>query len=121
VRPAHGSSGGVLSFDLEQAVKRSFGLYDVFQDLVEYFYEAGEGLSEQMQTALLRRDAAQLARLAHKLTNTVLYLGCPEVLQNLRQIEHEGRHGKLAVTEMQTLTQQMAIMYQVLAPHRRRK
>ena len=80
-------------FDLDQAVRRCFGQYPMFQQMAGYFFEESDRLLVEMQHACEKNEVEPLARAAHRLKGTVFYLASEPVLDSLRAVEHCAREG----------------------------
>jgi PAS domain S-box-containing protein len=108
-------------FDLDQAVARCFGKYELFQDMVEYLFVEADAVFAQIRTAWNNADATEVARLAHRLKGTVGYLGAPQALDANRRVEAMGLSDDLtgAGEAIADLEQQVRLLQQAVAPHRK--
>ncbi len=107
-------------FDLEEAVSKCFGRYDMFQKMVECFFEEADPLLNQIQAALDRGDAEQIATAVHRLKGTIVYLGARAAAESAKQIEQLGRAGELALlpSAIEELQQRCRELMEALARHR---
>jgi HPt (histidine-containing phosphotransfer) domain-containing protein len=103
-------------------VNQCYGQLEVFQKMVEYFLADADSISEQMRAALNQGAGTTIAELAHKLVNTVFYLGCPSATTLLRRLEHAGKAQDLAGAAMAMcqLEPQLEALKEALAPHRKK-
>jgi CheY-like chemotaxis protein/HPt (histidine-containing phosphotransfer) domain-containing protein/anti-sigma regulatory factor (Ser/Thr protein kinase) len=107
-------------FNLDEGVRKCYGKYDLFQEMVGcLFYEADSAL-EQMRAALLDGDANSLAYAAHRFAGTVRYLGAQPASDATNRVEQIGRSGDLgaATTAVAELEHHVARLKEALAPHR---
>ena len=83
-------------FNLDEAVSKCFGEYELFQDMAGcLFCEAGS-LLEQVRTALGNGEGGRIANVAHRLKGTVAYLGAAPALAACQRVEDIGRSGDLS-------------------------
>ena len=61
-------------FHLERAIEILDGHYDLFQEMTGYFFRDSAHLLADLQTGLQNSDARTIARVAHRIKGTVLYL-----------------------------------------------
>jgi HPt (histidine-containing phosphotransfer) domain-containing protein len=118
--PEEPHAGPSEVFDYEEAVARVSGHNDLFQEMVAYFLRDWPGLVEQIRIALERSDATTVARVAHRLKGTVVYLGARLALQAAGRVERLAVSGDLAgvAASMQDLEREMARLEEALAPYR---
>jgi HPt (histidine-containing phosphotransfer) domain-containing protein len=110
-----------LVFDLDVAVKRCMGKYELFQEIAGYLFNEADPLLEQMRSAAADGNADALFRAAHRLKNTVNYTGSGPALETLSEIERMGHHEELdgASEAIETLGQQLGDLKAALVPHRK--
>jgi HPt (histidine-containing phosphotransfer) domain-containing protein len=77
-------------FSVEEALASVAGETDLLRQMAGYFFDEAPLQLAKMQEGLERNDAAAIARAAHRLRGTVIYLGAEGVLQNLEQLEGAG-------------------------------
>ena len=108
-------------FNLTDAVKRCYGKFEMFQDMVECLFSEGNPLLEQIRASLGNADARELGDAAHKLIGTVIYLGAPPALNAARRVEHMGLSGDLsgAAEAIQELEMQTDLLKTALSQHRK--
>ena len=71
-------------FNLDEAVSKCFGEYDLFQEMAGCLFCEADSLLEQMRGAFVTARAIELANTAHRLKGTVVYLGgCARIGRNL--------------------------------------
>jgi CheY-like chemotaxis protein/HPt (histidine-containing phosphotransfer) domain-containing protein len=108
-------------FDLDLAVRRCFGKYRLFRDMARCLFDEADPLLEKMRTALADGNGVELANAAHRLKGTVGYLGAAPAMDAVRSVEQMGKRGELtgAAGAIRQLEEQLAILKQAIAPHRR--
>ena len=106
-------------FNLEEALSRCYGKYDLFQDIVESFFVESDSLLQEMQAALDHGDAAGLAAKAHRFKGTMAYLGSPPAMDAVLRVEHTARGGDLAkaAAAISELAEQLGPLKAALAAH----
>ena len=85
-----------LPFNLDEAMARLGGESDLFREMVGFFFSDGLKLLAEIQAAAGADDATAIARKAHRLKGTVLYLGAKAASQAVDRVEAIGRSGDLA-------------------------
>jgi HPt (histidine-containing phosphotransfer) domain-containing protein len=105
-------------FDLDDARARCQHL---FHDMVEFFFAEADVLLGQIRAAADKGEAAEVARLAHRLKGSVAYLGAAPATETCAQLEELGRAGPSA--EMDALVGELGPRIErlqaALAPHRK--
>jgi two-component system, sensor histidine kinase and response regulator len=81
-------------FDLKEALARCFDRV-MFEQMRDYFYTQSVEVLEQIGFALQDQNAAEVARAAHALRGTVVYLGARPCVQAAEVVEHSGQNGDL--------------------------
>jgi len=114
------SAGAKRIFDLDQAVRRCFGQYPMFQQMAGYFFEECDRLLSEMQQACEGNEPEALARVAHRLKGTVFYLASEPVLDSLRAVEQFAREGAVlqAAAAVADLATRTVALKEELAEHR---
>jgi two-component system, sensor histidine kinase and response regulator len=109
------------AFNLGEAVNRCFGSRDVFQDMVECFFDEADPLLEQMRAAVSAGDTEGLGRAAHRLKGTVGYLAAPSAMDATRRVEKLGRSGDLAgaAEAIEQLAAEVRILAAAVASYRK--
>ena len=107
-------------FDLDEAVSRSLGRYELFRQMVGYFYAEADAIVARIREAIAGGNADDVAQLAHRLKGTILYLGSPPALKAAAQVERIGRSGQLATAgeALDRLEALIGLLKQVLVAHR---
>jgi HPt (histidine-containing phosphotransfer) domain-containing protein len=90
------SKGAAVVFDLNEAVKRCFGKYDFFQEMVNCFYCESDPLLHDIQQARIDGKAEELRTTAHRLKNTIVYLGAQPAVDAIINVENLAKSGNLA-------------------------
>lgn len=107
-------------FDLAEAVARSLGKYDLFQQMVDYFYQEADPLLEHMRAAVAEGNAEELVYAAHRLKGTILYVGSPPAMEGVERLERIGLLGDLepAAAAIRDVERWIDLLKPALAPHR---
>jgi len=74
-------------FCLDEALASVAGDEELFRQMVSFFFDDRPKRLGEMQAALEHSDAPTIARAAHRLKGTVIYLGAGPVLQVLERLE----------------------------------
>jgi two-component system sensor histidine kinase/response regulator len=111
-----------LPFDLDEAVSKCFGKYDLFQEMTGCLYCEADSLLEQMRAALGNGAGTELANTAHRLKGTVAYLGAVPALAATACVENIGRSGDLsaALAAIDRLAMELDRLKSALDGHRRK-
>lgn len=106
-------------FQLEEAVRRCFGKYELFRDMAGCLRDETEPLLREMHQAVASGDPKRLALAAHRLKGTVVYLSAPTAVEATRRVEQMGLSGELphAQEAIDELRCQLEILNRALAPH----
>ena len=109
------------AFDLDEAVKRCFGKYDFFQDMAGGFFEEADDLLRSMRENRLRGNMEAVRSAAHRLKNTLIYLGAEPASAAVVEVESAAASGKLDILDaaLRDLERQLEVLKKLLAPHRR--
>jgi CheY-like chemotaxis protein len=107
-------------FNLTDAVARALGKYDLFRQMVDFFYQEADPLVERMRSAMAGGDAEDLVYAAHRLKGTILYLGSHPAMESADRLERIGRSGDLApaADALQEFEQWIDRLKIALASHR---
>ena len=108
-------------FNLDEAVTRCFGKYDLFQDMVGCLFDESDSLLAEMNSAIAENNAAELSRAAHRLKGTVIFLSAPSAGTATQRVEQIGMSGDLSevADAIDQLQNQIAILKNAVAPHRK--
>jgi PAS domain S-box-containing protein len=111
-----------VGFDLEGAVSKCFGKYDLFRDMVDCLFEETGPLVERMLAAVAHDHPGELAQAAHRLKGTVVYLNAQPVVDACQRLEGIGASGDLsaAAEAVDELQRQLALLQEILEPHRKK-
>ena len=106
-------------FSLDDAVKKCYGKYGLFQEIAGCLLCEADPLLDQMRTAHESGAAAELAAAAHRLKGTVAYLGAPPSLEATRCVEAMGRSGDLtaAAAAIDKLAMELGRLKAALGDH----
>lgn len=96
IAPAGSAEGSLprAAFDLEEAVGRCFGKFDFFLDMVDGFFEEADGMVRSMREALSAGKTDRVRDDAHRLKNTVIYLGAHPAAAAITAVEKAARAGQ---------------------------
>jgi len=92
-RPAPPASGDGV-FDREEALARCFDR-EMFDQMRKYFFTQSVEVVEQIRSALGRGAADEIARAAHALRGTLVYLASHPCVAAAEGVEEMGRNGDL--------------------------
>ncbi len=97
-------------FHCEAALAKLGGRANLLQDMAAFFLDDAPLRLAEIQAGLQARTPAAIARAAHRLKGTLVYLGAEPALQAAQQVEQIGRHGDLtdAAAAIQALAQEIA-------------
>jgi signal transduction histidine kinase/DNA-binding response OmpR family regulator len=84
------------AFVLEDAVNRCFGKYDFFLDMVNSFFCEADGLVEKIVEAKRQGNHEEVRSAAHRLKNTVIYLGAQPAADAIKNVELAAKSGTVA-------------------------
>ena len=106
-------------FDLDEAVKRCFGKYEFFVSVAGSYSDEADGCIHAMREAHREGDVDTLRRAAHRLKNTVVYLGSRPVMDAIADVEFAAGSGDLDALNgaVQSLERQAESLKAVLAEH----
>jgi signal transduction histidine kinase/CheY-like chemotaxis protein len=106
-KAAEAKSGieGEPTFVLEEAVNMCFGKHEFFLDMVNCFFCETDGLVERMVEAKRQGNHEEVRTAAHRLKNTVIYLGAQPAAEAIKTVELAAKSGDLlsvdaALTEL---------------------
>jgi signal transduction histidine kinase/ActR/RegA family two-component response regulator/HPt (histidine-containing phosphotransfer) domain-containing protein len=84
-------------FDWNEGVRRCFGKHDLFQDMVDCFLCEADDLLHSMREAFQQGAVGAICDLAHRLKNTVIYLGAQPTVSAIAEVESAAKSQKLDV------------------------
>jgi two-component system sensor histidine kinase/response regulator len=107
-------------FDPDEALHICFGNHGVLHEMIECFFSEAHSMLSDMGGATAAGDGDELARLAHRLRTTLVYLAAQPAAEAARRIEDIGRSGVLdgADEALGRLARQIQILARVLSEHR---
>jgi CheY-like chemotaxis protein len=111
------------AFDLKEAVNKCFGKYDFFLDMVGGFFEEMEESLHAMLQSKSRGDGEELGRIAHRLKNTVLYLGARSTTDAISKVESAAKSDDATALDqaMDLLSQRLTELKLALIPYHNQK
>jgi signal transduction histidine kinase/HPt (histidine-containing phosphotransfer) domain-containing protein len=96
IRPA---VDGEAIFQREEALASLAGQDALFRQMVDFYFEEWPQRLAEIEMALDRAEALSIARAAHRLKGTVIYLGARPLLAILDRVEQIGESGDLCGAE----------------------
>ena len=102
-------------FNLQEALARCFDR-EMFDQMREYFFTQSAEVLEQMRGGLARGAAGEIARSAHALRGTLVYLGSHSCLDAVERVEQMGLSGDLtaAAESIERLAIQIGLLKKAL-------
>jgi DNA-binding response OmpR family regulator len=94
-REAAPISVGKEVFNPEEGRARCFGTSEMFWKMAVFFFKDSARVLDRIHTALQRGDAKEIARAAHHLRGTVVYLGAQSTAEAAEQVERLATAGDL--------------------------
>jgi len=86
-------------FNLDEAVSRCFGKYEFFLDMVNCFFCETDEIMRSLREAHQQGKTDDVRAIAHRLKNTVVYLGAQPATQSILEVEKTAKAGELAKTD----------------------
>jgi CheY-like chemotaxis protein/HPt (histidine-containing phosphotransfer) domain-containing protein len=83
-------------FNLAEALASVAGQEDLLRRMVDYFFEEADAKLAEMQAGLQQGDGVPIARAAHRLKGTAVYLGAKPLMAALDRLETLARANDLA-------------------------
>ncbi|MGA2797522.1 MAG: ATP-binding protein, partial [Thermoguttaceae bacterium] len=80
-------------FDRELALKRCFDNPNMLGEMIQYFFNEADNLSQQMRAALEKDDLAEVGRLGHHIKGTVAFLGAQPATDAASAVERFHKAG----------------------------
>lgn len=74
-------------FDIAIALQQCFHDWDLFAEMIEYFFAEIEALFPRLDLAVARGDLSEVGYLGHRLMGTVAYLGADRASEAIRWVE----------------------------------
>jgi signal transduction histidine kinase/DNA-binding response OmpR family regulator/HPt (histidine-containing phosphotransfer) domain-containing protein len=87
-------------FILEEAVNRCFGKYEFFLEMVDCFYEESDELMGKMMEARRKSHVHEIQSAAHRLKNTIVYLGAQPAADAVKRLEQAAKAGELTSIDL---------------------
>jgi two-component system, sensor histidine kinase and response regulator len=91
-------TSGSAPFNLEEAVARLDGQFEIFKEMAEFFLNDGIQLLLEIQAAAASGDTSVIGLKAHRLKGTLLYLSAKPATDAADLVESVCRSGDLAQT-----------------------
>jgi len=107
-------------FNPADAMARAGGSLDRLRKGIEFYFDEAPLALAQIRAGLDTRDALAIARAAHRLTGTLVYLAAKSALQAARRVDELGVVGDLggAAAAIAALEGELAELEQILQPYR---
>lgn len=83
------------TFDLAEAVKKCFGKYEFFVDMARSYSEEADTCLRAIKEARIEPDMIAARAAAHRLKNTVVYLGAQPAMNAIVDVEIAAKSGDL--------------------------
>jgi CheY-like chemotaxis protein len=108
-------------FDLQNAVNKCFGKYEFFLDMVDGFFDEADETLHSLYRARGQGNTDEVQRIAHRLRNTVLYLGARPAAEAILEVESTAKSGEHAALDQALikLERQLDELKSSLAAYRR--
>lgn len=116
--PAAGNSS---AFDLQIGVGKCFGKYEFFLDMVGGFFDEADDAIRFLQKARLQGNTDEVRRIAHRLKNTVVYLGAQPATDAISGVETAAKSGDVPALDraLDRLGQRLEELKVALSSYRR--
>jgi signal transduction histidine kinase/HPt (histidine-containing phosphotransfer) domain-containing protein len=111
---------GEAVFQREEALASLAGQDGLFRQMVDFFFEEWPQQLAEIEAALTRNEATSMARAAHRLKGTVVYLGAKPLLTALDRVEQIGGSGDLsgAAASIADLRREARRLAEAVTPYR---
>jgi signal transduction histidine kinase/CheY-like chemotaxis protein len=96
-------AANIPAFDLNEAINKCFGKNEFFLDLVAGFFDEADDTLRSLQQARLQGDTDEVRRVAHRLKNTVVYLGARPAADAIVEVESAAKSGDIAALDQALL------------------
>ncbi len=90
IAETHGKDGMV--FDLNEAVSRCFGKYEFFLEMVACFFCETDDMFRTLREARAQENAEEVRAIAHRMKNTIVYLGARPATQAILEVEKTAKN-----------------------------
>ena len=108
-------------FDPQLALTRCFDNPKMLEEMIQYFFNEADTLSQQMRAALEKGDLADVGRLGHHIKGTVAFLGAQPATNAAGAVERFHKPGgQMAEAEeaVRSLDSEIAALAKALASYR---
>lgn len=107
-------------FDRNEAIAQCFGRREVFEEMVDYYFLDTPSMLEAMRAGLNNRAPEAVAKAAHKLRGTLVYLGAHAAAEAAGHVEQLGLDGDLTRTPeaIEQLQNRLRQLERALEEHR---
>jgi len=104
-------------FDRDRALATCFGNAMMFHKMVRCFFDEDAADVEQLRVAAAEGDAKQLVDVAHRLKNTLVYLGARPAVEAARRLEKIGKSEELEQAEqaVEALAREVSLLHDALS------
>ncbi len=116
-----GPPGPPAAFDLEEAVGRCFGKFDFFLDMVDGFFGEVDLMVQSMRDALRDGKTDRVRDDAHRLKNTIIYLGAHPAADAIAAVEEAAKARRIRALEeaLTELEARLGLLKEALETYRR--
>jgi CheY-like chemotaxis protein len=113
-------AANIPAFDLKEAVNKCFGKNEFFLDMVTGFFDEADDTLRSLQQARLQGNTDEVRRVAHRLKNTVVYLGARPATDAIVEVESAAKSGEIAALDQALieLGRQLEDLKSALDPYR---
>ncbi len=87
------------AFNLQEAINKCFGKHAFFLDMVDGFFGEVDEMLRAMHDARVRGNTDEVRSIAHKLKNTVVYLGAKPATEAIVGVETAAKSGELTALD----------------------
>jgi signal transduction histidine kinase/CheY-like chemotaxis protein len=117
--PQNSSEKPATVFNLADAVNKCFGKYEFFVDMAKSFSAEADSCIGAMKEARLQNNTGAVRDAAHRLKNTVMYLGSGSAMCAIVEVENAAKSGDLLALDnaLQQLELCIESLKQSLADH----
>ncbi|MBN1568143.1 MAG: response regulator [Acidobacteria bacterium] len=117
------SADNAAAFDLKIGVGKCFGKYDFFLDMVDGFFDEADDAIRSLQKARLQAGTEEVRTVAHRLKNTIVYLGAKPAADAIVDVESAAGSGDMPALDraLVQLGQRLEELKNALIPYRRKE
>jgi CheY-like chemotaxis protein len=108
-------------FDLKEAIARCFGKYEFFLDMVDSFFCETDDMQRTLAEALQHGKTEEIRTVAHRMKNTIVYLGARSATQAIVELETVAKGSDLQGLDhaLERLTAELEKLKRSLSDYRK--